>query len=140
MKNRDYLNKLLLLCTEKQTDLFGRMYPDGVSKAQLSWAVTQLENTLKGLNDQNEQMKALKAGHKDAISETESEKYKLTHKIERLENELNEVANRLGRVQNPINIENSEVQERLELLSALEAGGVDNWEWYDESISNYRNQ
>lgn len=27
------------------------------------------------------------------------------------------------------------VQQRLDKLSALEAGGVDNWEWYDEAMS-----
>lgn len=27
--------------------------------------------------------------------------------------------------------------DREEKLSALEAGGVDNWEWYDESLSDY---
>jgi len=27
------------------------------------------------------------------------------------------------------------VQQRLDKLDALEAGGVDNWEWYDEAMS-----
>jgi len=26
------------------------------------------------------------------------------------------------------------LQERDDILSALEAGGVDNWEWYSESL------
>jgi hypothetical protein len=29
------------------------------------------------------------------------------------------------------------LQERDEILSALEAGGVDNWEGYDEALSVY---
>jgi hypothetical protein len=30
-----------------------------------------------------------------------------------------------------------EQQRRLAKLDALEAGGVDNWEWYDESLREY---
>lgn len=33
--------------------------------------------------------------------------------------------------------EYEELLERDRKLSALEAGGVDNWEWYDESLSQY---
>lgn len=32
-----------------------------------------------------------------------------------------------------------ELENRDEKLSALEAGGVDNWEWYAESLSDYFN-
>ena len=28
------------------------------------------------------------------------------------------------------------LRDRDDILSALEAGGVDNWEWYSESIKN----
>lgn len=31
----------------------------------------------------------------------------------------------------------NELRHRNEVLSALEAGGVDNWEWYGESINQY---
>lgn len=30
-----------------------------------------------------------------------------------------------------------ELLERSEILSALEAGGVDNWEWYGQSLKDY---
>lgn len=33
--------------------------------------------------------------------------------------------------------EYQELMERNRKLSALEAGGVDNWEWYSESLSQY---
>jgi len=55
--------------------------------------------------------------------------------LERAVEECNRTIRHLE--EDPINVENKEVKERLRLLSALEAGGVDNWEWYDESISNY---
>jgi hypothetical protein len=28
--------------------------------------------------------------------------------------------------------------KRDEILTALEAGGVDNWEWYDDAIEEYK--
>lgn len=33
--------------------------------------------------------------------------------------------------------EYEELLDRDKKLSALEAGGVDNWEWYSESLSQY---
>lgn len=33
--------------------------------------------------------------------------------------------------------EYEELMDRNRKLSALEAGGVDNWEWYSESLSQY---
>lgn len=31
-----------------------------------------------------------------------------------------------------------EIERKLAKLAALEAGGVDNWEWYDEALKEYR--
>lgn len=31
----------------------------------------------------------------------------------------------------------NEIKRRLAKLDALEAGGVDNWEWYDESLKDW---
>lgn len=33
--------------------------------------------------------------------------------------------------------EYDKMQRELSKLAALEAGGVDNWEWYDESLSDW---
>ena len=32
------------------------------------------------------------------------------------------------------------VKQSFEALAALEAGGVDNWEWYGESLRDYENE
>lgn len=32
------------------------------------------------------------------------------------------------------------INNRLRKLEALEAGGVDNWEWYDASLEEYYNE
>ena len=40
-------------------------------------------------------------------------------------------------------ISESELQDLLEcklILTALECGGVDDWEWYNESLRNYRQE
>lgn len=36
--------------------------------------------------------------------------------------------------------EHAKIQRELEKLHALEAGGVDNWEWYDESLKGWRKE
>ena len=36
--------------------------------------------------------------------------------------------------------EYEDLLDRDRKLSALEAGGVDNWEWYEESLSQYYNE
>ena len=43
---RQTLESLLSKCTDKQRDVFSRMYPNGVRKDQLAWAITQCKNTL----------------------------------------------------------------------------------------------
>ncbi len=36
--------------------------------------------------------------------------------------------------------EEREIERRLAKLNALEAGGVDNWDWYDESLKGWRKE
>ena len=38
------------------------------------------------------------------------------------------------------NAELRRLQRSRDKLNALEAGGVDNWEWYDESLKEYRKE
>ena len=45
--------------------------------------------------------------------------------------ELEESRSEASKLSNPINTNNLDIQNRLELLDALEAGGVDNWEFYE---------
>ncbi len=64
---------------------------------------------------------------KEKTKQLEKENKNLNKQIVRLENKID-------RFTNPIDIENYEVQERLAILAALEAGGVDNWMWYSEAL------
>lgn len=127
----EYLTNLKMLCTQKQKDLFDIMYPDGVDKKQLTWAITQLENTLKDLNSTGEEIRSLKkelhAANEDIIK---IEKVKELQ-VEQLTKELNEANLRIEMLNNPINIDNADVQEKLDFLRALEIAGVDNWDGYD---------
>ena len=140
MNKQDYLNKILALCTEKQTELFNRMYPDGVSSKQISHATFQIENTLKNLNESNEELNRV-------IKESDEHKLisngkvnDLINNINLIEKELVDANSHIMRLENPINIENNEVQERLNLLDALEAAGVDNWNGYGYALDYMRGE
>ena len=43
---RKVLAEKLSLCSERQRGLFARLYPNGLTTKQLSWAITQVQNTL----------------------------------------------------------------------------------------------
>jgi hypothetical protein len=44
---QDTLKDLLSKCTEPQQAFFLRLYPDGVPKDRMAWAIQQCENTIK---------------------------------------------------------------------------------------------
>ena len=140
MNKRDYLEKLLLLCTTKQKDFFLRMYPVGLKASQINYAIVQVENALKNNNATKEDLAKFKVS--SAADKAIETKLYNDEKVKRLglEIKLKEAYALVERLKNPINTENNEIQERLQLLNALEAGGVDNWEWYSESISNYNGE
>ena len=138
MSNKNYLDSLLSLCTDRQKNLFSRIYPDGPKPTQIKHAIFQVENTLKNLNADDEAAKAVKKEAKETVAELSLNLSTTKINLKNTEDELKEAHAVIERLKNPINVENNAIQERLALLDALEAGGVDNWEWYSESISNYR--
>lgn len=48
---RKTLDDLLSQLTEAHRDLFKRLYPSGVKKDQLNWAITQCQNTLTTMQE-----------------------------------------------------------------------------------------
>lgn len=139
MNKKEYLERLLTLCTKKQTDLFNRMYPDGVEKKKLDWATGQVERTLKGLNESAEELRTKTKEYNEDLEAKDKEVKANLFKVRDLESELAVLYRRFERMSEvPSNKENDRIQERLDLLDALEAGGVDNWEWYSESITQHR--
>lgn len=51
---RKVLAEKLSQCTEPQQALFKKMYPNGPTAKQLSWAITQCQNTLNKVFSGNE--------------------------------------------------------------------------------------
>ena len=140
MNKLDYLSSLLMLCTEKQTDLFYRMYPDGVSPKQVKHATRQIENTLKNLNESNEELNRVTKECDEHKSISDGKVADANQKLKVIEQELNDANRLIERLENPINIENNEVQERLNLLDALVAAGVDNWDGYGYALDYMRGE
>jgi peptidoglycan hydrolase CwlO-like protein len=138
MTQYEYMNNLLALCTDSQKELFNRMYPDGPDKKQVRWAIVQLENTLKNLDLSKEELRNVKNDLEKTLSSTYTEMRKLELEIKSLKSELHEANSRINQLENPINTENTDVQDRLCKLDALEAGGVDNWDGYDFAMEQYR--
>ena len=144
MNKQTYLKNLLGLCTATQKDLFTKMYPTWPTSNQLSAATSQVENTLRNLNTTNEDLKIAKRNARSAA-------YRLIIQIDSIEEHLRYTEKKLKEANAkikwlettpPANANanantNANTQERLELLNALEAGGVDNWEFYEDSISDY---
>ena len=138
MNQKDYMGKLLALCTEKQKDLFGRMYPTGPTSKQLNWAVTQLENTLKNLNVDKEQLRDEKKAHADDVESLNKSIRDLEKKLSIAVADLADAERRIERLSNSDAVNSADIQERLALLDALEAGGVDNWDGYDDAVDEAR--
>ena len=138
MNKKDYLHNLLALCTDKQKKVFTRMYPDGPKNNQVSHAIRQVENTLKNLNATNENLKTAKEEGAENAAKLQADIRSLEIKLHTSELQRKAADNLANRLKNPIATENNSVQERLNLLDALVAGGVDNWEWYEEAINNYQ--
>ena len=132
---RDYMNSLLALCSDAQQEIFKKMYPTKPTPKQLNHAITQLENTLKRenleietLKRQFRESKELVTSLEENIKSLESENRKLKKENGRLEKEIERLSS------DPVAVDNADIQKDLALLAALEAGGVDNWEWYDEAV------
>lgn len=125
MTNRNYMEKLLALCTEAQKELFGRMYPNCIpDNSQLKTAINQIENTLKNLNCSEAELIQVKENHKKELEEYAVEKNVDTDKLNELNKELTEANRRIQNLSNPVSTQGADIQERLDFLEALEACGV----------------
>lgn len=105
------------------------------SKLQLSKRIVELEATVESLIS--------------SITEREEELEVLTQTKEETQNVLSNLQEEVKKVSQILNetpagdtiqvgVEKlNELYDRDFKLNCLEAGGVDNWEWYDESLSEY---
>ena len=127
---RKYLENLVALCTEAQKERFRLMYPEGVSGKQLNHAIWQVENTLRDLDSQVEKLKREKKEQEEALKEAEK-----SLKVAEQEAKASDRKLRAALEERP-SYDDDEVQKRLRILDALEAAGVDNWEWYDDAVAD----
>ena len=134
MNKRDYMNNILALCADTQKELYGRMYPDGPTNKQLDHAIWQIENTLKDSNDKRvvaqKKLKLLEENQE----EIKKELGKVNQKNDTLEKENKGLYREIEALSSNENIEKAKVIEDLNLLEALRAAGVDNWDGWDYAI------
>ena len=72
-----YQERLLELCTEKQKNIFKRMYPSGVKESHLKTSIPQIERTIKNLNSSREEMRECKK----QLSELENVNQKMNKNV-----------------------------------------------------------
>ena len=139
MNKLDKIKYLLGFCTEGQNEFFCRLYKsvDDLKPKQFNHAIRQIETTLienaKSQTELNIEKEAhekklvdLKNGHSKRISDLVG---KHEEKIEKLKAHHENSGGGSG--------DAYETEKRLAMLDALEAGGVDNWEWYGESLEEW---
>lgn len=138
MNKREYIDRLLALCPESYNDMFNRMYPDGPKPKQVKWATTQVENSVKGLSRVVERNTESSAKSARLLMEHEVTIANLASELKASKTEANQLRIEVENLStDPDAVATADVQARLNLLEALENGGVDNWEWYSESIADY---
>lgn len=67
--NKEYLKKILALCTEEQLELYGRMYPNGPKNIEI--AISQVERTLEKSNQDWQDLRAQNKSLEAKIKELE---------------------------------------------------------------------
>lgn len=133
---KKYLDQISKLLIQEQMDIFNRMYPDGPDKSQLKWAITQVENTILGQNKRAQRLRDIEKEFEEYKKDNADKIATHVRAFDSLAKELAKVTKENERLSaSKIDIDNAEIIERLDKLAALEAGGVDNWEWYDEAMS-----
>ena len=126
--SKKYLDKILLLCTPPQRDMFARMYPEGPTPSQIKTAVRQVENTLLGLNSRVECLRNVKEEFDVYKTETTKLLKESVDVLKQYRDDLIEAEKEIYQLSNPIALNNAEIQQRLDKLDALEMAGVDNWD------------
>lgn len=94
-----------------------------------------IERTLKQNKESSEKLQELKNKQIEDAKIVNDLHYK---RIEELKSEYESKIKQLVEdFKSSIPINEYEVRKRLDMLEALEIGGVDNWEWYGESLTGW---
>lgn len=135
--SKKILDQLLQICTPKQLDFFNKIYPEGPKPTQIKWAIQQIVNTIREVNIQVDSLKDIKQEFEDfkkLATDNENIKAKEILSLTRDLAIANKEIERLSA--DKVNVDNAEIIKRLDMLDALENGGVDNWYWYDECMES----
>lgn len=129
MNNREKIKYLRNFLTVPENKLFDNMYQNGIENEKI--AIQQIERTLE-----NREIKRIETEKKFEEYEKEIEKIKIIHKkeLEELEIKIKEAKEITI---SSFNKDDYEIEKSLKKLEALENGGVDNWEWYGEALSEW---
>jgi hypothetical protein len=139
--SKKYLDQILKLCTPSQLDMFNRMYPDGPAPKQINTAISQVERTILSLNHQVEKLKDIDKAFEEFKEAAAARESAHVRGFQHLTKELADVLKENERLSaSPVNVNNADIIEQLDKLAALEAAGVDNWEWYGEALSSMNDE
>jgi chromosome segregation ATPase len=109
------------------------MHPNVETSKDVSWAITQIENSLKKGNEDTSILKKTLKKNEEKLNILEKKIEELKESLEASDLEAYQCRLTIEQLSNPISLTNLGVQKRLIFLEALEAGGVDDWDGYDEA-------
>jgi Asp-tRNA(Asn)/Glu-tRNA(Gln) amidotransferase B subunit len=117
------------------------MYPSGPAADQLSWAISQVKNTINKQNIDTTQLQNQIKDLQQLVDDNTISIQQYKRDIERLENVAIDYNVKIYNMQAVIDGNtgfalSQATVDRLAKLDALEMGGVDNWEWYDEAMKH----
>jgi hypothetical protein len=136
MKKADHLKSLLELLTVDQLLFYNKIYPTGATTpSELDNSIRLVVSTIHAANENEER-------NRNKVKELEGIVIELTNQVSSLSaivtTPVTGVASRIRDYDEMTErcVHGEECIEcRLTKLSLLENGGVDNWEWYSESLN-----
>jgi hypothetical protein len=134
---KKYLDRIVKLLIPEQLDIFYKMYPEGPAPKQVKWAINQIENTILAQNRESQKLRDIKTEFEEFKKAAEDREAAHVRAFQHITKELAQTLKENERLSaSKVDVDNANIIEKLEKLYALEATGVDNWEWYDEAMES----
>lgn len=132
---REYMDKILSFLTERELAVFRRVFGGKIN--DVDGAIDLIERHMKSqarerfdIEQHNEEIKRRDTD----IMVANDEKNHLKVRIISLEKDIERMQCHVEVIESETDTDSAYAKKRLAILDALEAGGVDNWEWYEESL------
>ena len=136
---KEYLNKLLTFLGKKSRENFDMIFPKLTTSKDYTQAIDMLHRHFIKRAEIETLLECANTENRNLLKEIETlkaEKASLESKNKKLTGKLESMRNRIYLVESSVDKDSLYVKERLAILDALEEGGVDNWEWYGESLKD----